>query len=116
MMVMSRSNNTSDVGIPPYYLIAFSPGEIPTTSLMGSDPVHLSWTVNHPCGKFFTIVTVMKLRLRDILGSSLLLTVVDSQGVSGGVSGGPNNPLYSVKGTYGLCCNNRMDFEFISLR
>ena len=51
LMVMNRTSNASDIGIPPYYLIAFSPGEIPTTSFIGTDPKDLSWTVNHPCGK-----------------------------------------------------------------
>ncbi|KAJ7902712.1 hypothetical protein B0H14DRAFT_3422187 [Mycena olivaceomarginata] len=62
------ANNTH--GVPPFYMMAFptagGPGT-PSTTLIGTDESNLTWTVNQP------------------VGATLLLTVVDSQGSSGGV-------------------------------
>ncbi|KLO12101.1 hypothetical protein SCHPADRAFT_854361 [Schizopora paradoxa] len=75
VLVQNRSNtNTSALGTPPYYMIAFKPSGIPTTSFIGSDPTNLTWTVN------------------QAEGSNLLLSVVDAAGSSGGQP--PN--LFSV--------------------
>ncbi|KAJ7075992.1 hypothetical protein B0H15DRAFT_865053 [Mycena belliarum] len=59
------ANNTR--GVPPFYMMAFAVGGTVTNSLIGTDEANLKWTVNQP------------------VGSRLLLTVVDSQGSSGGV-------------------------------
>ncbi|THH09966.1 hypothetical protein EW145_g1645 [Phellinidium pouzarii] len=65
--VSSRnSSNPNDTGVPPYYLIAFKQNGFPTTSFIGSDPTKLSWQVNQASG------------------SSLILTVADANGNSGG--------------------------------
>ncbi|KAF9565450.1 hypothetical protein CPC08DRAFT_720534 [Agrocybe pediades] len=58
-------NNTQ--GTPPYYMMAFAVNQTPITSLIGTDPDNLSWTVTHPAG------------------SKLLLSVVDATGSAGGV-------------------------------
>ncbi|CAK5284514.1 unnamed protein product [Mycena citricolor] len=63
-------------GVPPFYMMAFAVGGAPVTSLIGSNPRALEWTVQHS------------------IGSELLLQVVDSQGTSGGV----DNRLYTVIG------------------
>ena len=94
-MVQNRTGNSSVTGDPPYYMIAFKPSGIPTTSLVGSDPTNLSWTVNQPSGKPCVGTTVYSSNLCiSIIGSSLLLSIVDSHGISGGQ---PSN-LYTVTG------------------
>ena len=93
--MQNRTGNSSVTGDPPYYMIAFKPSGIPTTSLVGSDPTNLSWTVNQPSGKPCVGTTVYSPNLCiSIIGSSLLLSIVDSQGISGGQ---PSN-LYTVTG------------------
>ncbi|KAI5122265.1 hypothetical protein M0805_007129 [Coniferiporia weirii] len=62
-------NNVSDVGVSPYYLIAFKEDGVPTTSYIGSDPNNLSWQVN------------------QANGSTLVLTVADAVGNAGGEAG-----------------------------
>ncbi|KJA15460.1 hypothetical protein HYPSUDRAFT_149061 [Hypholoma sublateritium FD-334 SS-4] len=37
-------------GTPPYYMIAFSVGGTPTTTLIGTDESNLSWTITEPAG------------------------------------------------------------------
>ncbi|KAJ7641362.1 hypothetical protein FB45DRAFT_862568 [Roridomyces roridus] len=66
----ANSNLTANatLGIPPYYMQAYPIGGTPTTSLIGTDQNQLSWTVDQP------------------IGSQLLLTVIDSQGSTGGAS------------------------------
>ncbi|EJD00477.1 uncharacterized protein FOMMEDRAFT_90765 [Fomitiporia mediterranea MF3/22] len=66
IVISALRDNSSSFGTPPYYMIAWKPRGIPTVSLIGSDRNNLSWTVNQASG------------------SSLLLTVADSQGLSGG--------------------------------
>ncbi|KLO16881.1 hypothetical protein SCHPADRAFT_994839 [Schizopora paradoxa] len=67
ILVQSRNtSNASALGTPPYYMIAFNPGGVATTSFIGSDPNNLTWTVNQSGG------------------SSLVLSVIDSQGLFGG--------------------------------
>ncbi|KAK7018624.1 hypothetical protein R3P38DRAFT_2983573 [Favolaschia claudopus] len=75
------NNNTH--GVPPFYMLAFPVGSgTPSTTLIGTDESKLSWTVNQP------------------VGSQLLLTVVDSQGSSGGV---PPNLFTVVAGQSTQC-------------
>ncbi|KAL4248206.1 hypothetical protein ABKN59_007149 [Abortiporus biennis] len=69
-----NASDPSSVGVAPYYLIAFKPGGIPTTTPIGSNVAQLSWTVNHA------------------RGSELLLTIVDSVGNVGGIP----NTFYNV--------------------
>ncbi|KAJ7280358.1 hypothetical protein C8J57DRAFT_1501789 [Mycena rebaudengoi] len=54
-------------GIPPFYMMAFAINGTPISTFIGTDESKLSWVVNQP------------------VGSTLLLTVADSQGSSGGV-------------------------------
>ncbi|CCM00033.1 uncharacterized protein FIBRA_02059 [Fibroporia radiculosa] len=68
IVVESITNNASELGVPPYYLIAFEAGGIPTTSMIGSEPSQLRWQVGHR---------------RE---SALMLSMVDSNGSAGGIS------------------------------
>ncbi|KAJ7644953.1 hypothetical protein FB45DRAFT_1053576 [Roridomyces roridus] len=61
-------------GTPPYYMTAFAVHGTPLTSFVGTDENNLSWTVRHP------------------VGAQLVLGVVDSKGISGGI----DSPLYTV--------------------
>ncbi|KAJ7208286.1 hypothetical protein GGX14DRAFT_633919, partial [Mycena pura] len=61
--------------VPPFYIISFPVGGTPVTSVIGTNASALEWTVSHP------------------VGTQLLLTVVDSQGISGGIS---DSPLFTV--------------------
>ncbi|KAJ6467922.1 hypothetical protein C8R45DRAFT_876409 [Mycena sanguinolenta] len=61
-------------GVPPFYMMAFAVGGAPITTLIGTNPNNLTWTVEYP------------------IGTQLLLAVVDSLGNSGGV----DTPLYTV--------------------
>lgn len=74
--------SSEPLGTPPYSMLAFEPGGIPTTSALGSDPAHLSWQVKHA------------------RGSQVMLAVVDSAGDSGGVS----DILYNVTAGSDLSC------------
>ncbi|KAH9939680.1 uncharacterized protein BXZ73DRAFT_99296 [Epithele typhae] len=58
--------STTDIGQPPYYMMAFAPESTTIVSLIGDDPSQLSWQNQHP------------------RGSKLLLTVVDGLGKIGG--------------------------------
>ncbi|KIJ05637.1 hypothetical protein PAXINDRAFT_93197 [Paxillus involutus ATCC 200175] len=60
-----------------YYLLAFEPGGMATTSLVGLDASSLHWQVRHPAG------------------SQLLLALVDSLGTSFGVLPTPLTPKIS---------------------
>ncbi|GJE96422.1 hypothetical protein PsYK624_126190 [Phanerochaete sordida] len=69
-------------GVPPFYMLAFEPGGVPTTSVLGSDPTQLAWQVNH------------------VRGSELMLAVVDSAGNTGGVS----DVLYNIAAGSDISC------------
>ncbi|KAL5518320.1 hypothetical protein ACEPAH_2 [Sanghuangporus vaninii] len=64
--VVSQPGSTS-FGVPPYYLMAWKADGVPTVSHIGSDRSSLSWQVNQASG------------------STLVLTVVDSRGMDGGI-------------------------------
>ncbi|KAL5495948.1 hypothetical protein ACEPAI_1412 [Sanghuangporus weigelae] len=64
--VVSQPGSTS-FGVPPYYLMAWKADGVPTVSSIGSDRSSLSWQVNQASG------------------STLVLTVVDSRGLDGGI-------------------------------
>ncbi|EKM51253.1 uncharacterized protein PHACADRAFT_263297 [Phanerochaete carnosa HHB-10118-sp] len=72
LVIESITNDPSALGVPPYYFIAFELGGVPTTTPIGSsNPL---WQVTHKAG------------------SSLMLTMVDSNNNTGG-----NAPmLYNV--------------------
>lgn len=53
-VVESKSSNASALGVPPYYMLAFELGGVPTTTMVGSDPSKLSWQVRHKRGKPFS--------------------------------------------------------------
>ncbi|TCD71080.1 hypothetical protein EIP91_000172 [Steccherinum ochraceum] len=76
------ANDSTKLGTPPYYLLAFELGGVPTTTMVGTDPTKLSWQANHA------------------RGSSLMLTMVDSTGNTGGVT--PN--LYSMTAGTSTSC------------
>ena len=44
------TNDTTALGVPPYYLLAFEAGGVPTTTMVGSDPANLSWQAIHKRG------------------------------------------------------------------
>lgn len=44
------SSNANNLGISPYYMLAFEVGGIPTTSVIGSDPADLWWQASHKRG------------------------------------------------------------------
>ncbi|KAJ7712839.1 hypothetical protein B0H16DRAFT_1246096, partial [Mycena metata] len=70
------SGSRQSTGVPPYYMMAFPVSGTPMTSLIGTDPSALEWTVAFP------------------VGTLLLLGVVDSLGTSGGIATG----VYTVVG------------------
>ncbi|KAI0791341.1 hypothetical protein C8Q75DRAFT_73715 [Abortiporus biennis] len=74
IIAVALADNPNSVGVPPYYMMAFKFGGVPTTTLIGSDATNLSWTVNHA------------------KGSQLLLTVADSVGNVGGIP----NTIYNI--------------------
>lgn len=51
MAVLPRAVNSTDVGVAPYYLMAFEPGGISTSAFIGTDPSHLNWQVDHEAGR-----------------------------------------------------------------
>ncbi|KII84724.1 hypothetical protein PLICRDRAFT_179070 [Plicaturopsis crispa FD-325 SS-3] len=66
ILVQSSTNDTTAIGTPPYYMIAFEPGAVPTTSFIGNDPNNLTWQVDHKAG------------------AKLLLSIADADGNAGG--------------------------------
>ncbi|TDL23398.1 hypothetical protein BD410DRAFT_681132, partial [Rickenella mellea] len=66
LIVQNRTDNASAIGVPPYYMIAYTPNGIPTTSLVGTDPNNLTWQVNQPPG------------------TNMLLTIADANNDAGG--------------------------------
>ena len=48
------------MGAPPYYMIAFTTGGIPTTSFIGIDPYNLTWTVNQASGEQGLVVLMLE--------------------------------------------------------
>lgn len=73
-------------------MIAIPANGIPTTSFIGADDSSLSWTVNQPAGK--EDLSFDAKYADDLLGSQLLLLIVDSEGASGGVP----NSFFPVSG------------------
>ncbi|PPR06300.1 LOW QUALITY PROTEIN: hypothetical protein CVT26_005132 [Gymnopilus dilepis] len=65
-IIIIPQNNTPPA-TPPFFMMSFPLGGTPVTSLIGSDPQNLSWTVTHP------------------VNSQLALFVIDSKGNPGGV-------------------------------
>ncbi|KZT05298.1 uncharacterized protein LAESUDRAFT_750736 [Laetiporus sulphureus 93-53] len=68
VVIEPLSSKSSEMGVPPYYLIAFELGGVPTTRMVGSNASELYWQVGH----------------RE--GSALMITMVDSNDSTGGVS------------------------------
>lgn len=50
LSIIPLNNATTYTGVPPYYLLAFEPGGIPTTTAVGSNPQNLTWQVAHKRG------------------------------------------------------------------
>ncbi|KAF5378157.1 hypothetical protein D9615_007611 [Tricholomella constricta] len=76
-------------GKAPYYMMAFAVDGTPATSLIGTDSSKLAWVVNQPAGKSSKYDRKSHPLLKSstlVLGSNLLLNVVDSAGSSGGTS------------------------------
>lgn len=51
-MSLAISSNGSFLGVPPYFLVAFELGGIPTQANIGSDYGNLSWKADHKRGMF----------------------------------------------------------------
>lgn len=45
IVVLPLPGNSSAIGVPPYSLIAFEDGGVPTSTIIGSDPKNLTWQV-----------------------------------------------------------------------
>ena len=94
--VLVSSTNVSNpgaIGIPPYYMLAFELGGVPTTSMIGADLNNLQWQVNHARGTHDN-QTLSCAPLTIYTGSALMLALVDSKGNNGGVQ----PVLYNVTG------------------
>lgn len=50
-LIVKPKTNSTVIGTPPYYLMAFEVGGIPTTNFAGTDPNSLNWQVNHQAGE-----------------------------------------------------------------
>ncbi|KAJ7511907.1 hypothetical protein B0H11DRAFT_719331 [Mycena galericulata] len=61
-------------GVPPFYMMVFPVGGIPSTTFIGTNQSNLTWTLTYP------------------VGTKLVLEVVDSLGQSGGIP----STLYTV--------------------
>lgn len=95
LFVESRSSNASAIGIGPYYMFAFEPGGVPTTSPVGINASSLSWQVKHRRGTSPAIVYfASKSNHIRASGAALMLTMMDSNNTIGGVS----PTLYTVAG------------------
>ncbi|TFY65594.1 hypothetical protein EVG20_g5495, partial [Dentipellis fragilis] len=87
--VESPASNLSSVGRPPYFMVAYELDGLTTVSPIDMEGGNLSWQVNYPTG------------------SQLVLSLVDSEGNSGGVlpsvfsvsGGGSSSCLSSVRGS-----------------
>lgn len=81
-IVLSPSTNDSTaLGTPPYYFMAFEPGGFSTSSFVGTNPKNLTWQVDHAAG------TQVLLSMADANGSpsgmaTALYTVTSGQGAS----------------------------------
>ena len=53
LLTQPLSGHDSVHGVPPYYLIAFEAGGVPTTTLLEGDPANLAWQVRHKRGKLY---------------------------------------------------------------
>lgn len=51
LKLINSTNSAGALGVPPYYISAFKASGHPTTSLLGSDPNNLTWTVNMASGE-----------------------------------------------------------------
>ncbi|RDX44635.1 hypothetical protein OH76DRAFT_1307195, partial [Lentinus brumalis] len=71
------NTSTTDLGVAPYYMMAYAERGSTTVSLIGNDPTQLTWQVQNP------------------KGSNLLLIVIDSVGNTGGFA----TDFYNVVGT-----------------
>lgn len=80
--VIPQNSSFTTTGVPPWYLIAFELGGVPTTTMVGSDPNNLSWQVTHA------------------RGATLMLTMVDSNKSTGGIP--PN--LFNVTAGSSTSC------------
>ncbi|KAI0075008.1 hypothetical protein K474DRAFT_1600548, partial [Panus rudis PR-1116 ss-1] len=88
IFVVPLNSSTTDLGVPPYTLIAFEVGGSPTRQVIGSDPANLSWKVDHSAG------------------STLMLTIIDSKNNTGGIP----SQLYNVEsGSTQSCIPNKPD-------
>ncbi|KAJ7590717.1 hypothetical protein C8J56DRAFT_933671 [Mycena floridula] len=66
-VAISVTNTATVQGVAPYYMMAFEVGGQSRTTLLGQNISNLNWVVDHP------------------VGSTLMLSVVDSKGDSGGI-------------------------------
>ena len=90
--MLHEREDGSFLGAPPYYVVAYELHGMVTVSEIGSQAANLSWLVNHRAGAYLYSVILWS-HIHTLLGSNLLVNVVDSQGRSGGVSS-----AYTVQG------------------
>ncbi|KZP24229.1 hypothetical protein FIBSPDRAFT_888957 [Athelia psychrophila] len=77
--------NSTSMGVPPYYMIAYESGGIPTTTNIGTNATNLSWQAGYG------------------IGTQLTLAMVDASGSSGGVPA----YLYNVTAGQGSSCYSK---------
>lgn len=77
-------------------MFAFEPGGIPTVSMIGNDPKNLSWQNTHKSGTFGRCSNVFHELDCASTGSTLMLTVADSNQNIGGIA----SILYNVTSAY----------------
>ncbi|KAK7679060.1 hypothetical protein QCA50_018004 [Cerrena zonata] len=82
-----RPNSTIGLGIPPFSMYSFEPGGIPHVQRIGSNPLSLSWTVDH------------------LPGTKLLLVMLDSLNNTGGIP----EKMYDVVSGSTACISQTSD-------
>lgn len=66
-------------------MYAFEVGGYPTVQGIGSDPTNLTWIVDHLPGTFSQVVFEMSESELVFVGTTLMLSVLDSNNNTGGV-------------------------------
>ncbi|KAI0084381.1 hypothetical protein BDY19DRAFT_909858 [Irpex rosettiformis] len=82
IQIKPLTSNSTYTGVGPYYMFAFEPGGVPSVAMIGEDPKKLTWQNTHKSG------------------STLMLTVMDSNQTMGGVS----SILYNVTAGTNTSC------------
>ncbi|KAJ6502911.1 hypothetical protein C8R47DRAFT_218951 [Mycena vitilis] len=92
-LLLSADGLSGNNGVPPFYMIAFPIDGTPMTSFIGTNESGLSWQVQYPTGQSpFLASWHSDTNSVWFAGTQLLLGVVDS----GGITGGIDTPVYTV--------------------